>query len=1178
VCGYPVTTIRRLMQGWRETPEGPAWDLLAHACELFELPPEELPEQLARSVTTCRIPALLAALIHQRRLLWRPLEFRALVAYRTARQLVAKANSAALQDGEADQLKSEAEQVSLRLLRAAESLWPAPAKPLADIVPQKAAAQALTAETAQARFEEFLQAAEHLEQARERAFQYLKEQLEPLAKQADTEEAQAQMMADRSAFGELLTLLEGTASRCCGDFEALLKQISTLDASAMGADFERRSDECGKSLKEACNSARFAKVLKRVDKTLPQGASAGESPAPNATIGELRALVETIAPQQVAAPEGPLDANAAAARFAVLEQAAVELGQIRDAGFAFLKEELTPRLEGAESDEGLAQIRGDREAVEALVAALKRAGDEGGQRLAALQAEMAHLDSRQLASDFEVRREACGKNFTALTALANFQKVLKRQEKQLAALAQRFPAATVLPPSPSIKLLLQRVVAALPLMPTNAPGQASQAAKEQSEKSDDAAAKQLPPPIVAAQATVPGVSGVAGLRQAIRHLESEVERLFRAAHATFEPYPAWCRLLPPLQALEASVAAREAETYYRLGQTTRARRIWTQLLRRDSMQEALLRNLAVCDTLEGDGARSLTSWRRYLEVLYQRAVLAGHPAERAAQRAQLHRVLGRSLATPSLCAKMENEWSQKIDAPALLTFLCSPGRVRGYIDHLLLEYLNSRFEFRSPAILLGIKRTETERLRAPAAEAMRTFLQAAGKLLPDRVRESFVVLAREAVEDAARQCESKQRMRLNRQANYADEERRQIEILMQIVEFRLKLVIAFQKNTDLVKHLTSVEFLDHLDRLGEIPLGQSPELLKIAGNSLGLEEEMLGELSKILRHTIVGGIMRFLLAPTEDDAERPVRERQYRKLVGEWVKSPALAGEVKLIEDTSPFLPDEVLPALQSEAPAQAVIDQLKRWSADYPACGGLSRILAQMLIVQESFDEAEAVVQRAREHAFYPPGLAQLNRLQNQLNARRMHKYWDDEAFDQALPLALEMIALDDAVHHHLVQNCLVVLKEGSTRQQRDPGSERVEQLMQGWFERAGQRRADKPADDPDYPFVNEADLAQVRELSGLARAHMILAPLGELSAADGALVVAQMDELLRREPGLIGGHFCRALGWLNKANAASDSSSRRSSLQKLVADMQIVEQQALDASLRKQAMSLLKQAQSHV
>ncbi len=91
-AGYPVATIRRLLPQLKGQTDDPSISLLHEVCSLFDEAPESLPHALANAIAQRRLPPLLAALIHNKRLLWRSVDFAATGAYSKARRLLAAAS------------------------------------------------------------------------------------------------------------------------------------------------------------------------------------------------------------------------------------------------------------------------------------------------------------------------------------------------------------------------------------------------------------------------------------------------------------------------------------------------------------------------------------------------------------------------------------------------------------------------------------------------------------------------------------------------------------------------------------------------------------------------------------------------------------------------------------------------------------------------------------------------------------------------------------------------------------------------------------------------------------------------------------------------------------------------------------------------------------------------------
>lgn len=85
VYGYPVATVRRVAN-LLPPGDSPARRLLLLVCDLFEADLAGLPARLAGCLAEGALPDLLIGLIHQQRLLWRPLRFPDLGAHAAARE------------------------------------------------------------------------------------------------------------------------------------------------------------------------------------------------------------------------------------------------------------------------------------------------------------------------------------------------------------------------------------------------------------------------------------------------------------------------------------------------------------------------------------------------------------------------------------------------------------------------------------------------------------------------------------------------------------------------------------------------------------------------------------------------------------------------------------------------------------------------------------------------------------------------------------------------------------------------------------------------------------------------------------------------------------------------------------------------------------------------------------
>lgn len=90
LTGYPVSTIRRIRKESTQGIDDESIRLLDIVCEMFDTPAEKLPSLISRALQEKSLPPLLAALIHNKCLLWRPIHYGAKNAYRSACRILSE--------------------------------------------------------------------------------------------------------------------------------------------------------------------------------------------------------------------------------------------------------------------------------------------------------------------------------------------------------------------------------------------------------------------------------------------------------------------------------------------------------------------------------------------------------------------------------------------------------------------------------------------------------------------------------------------------------------------------------------------------------------------------------------------------------------------------------------------------------------------------------------------------------------------------------------------------------------------------------------------------------------------------------------------------------------------------------------------------------------------------------
>ena len=1081
VAGYPVATVRRLMQTL--PPELPSHRLLETVCHLCEAPADALPALLAAAVDRGEVPLLLAALIHRQRLLWYSLEFRSLGVYRAARTMLAATRAAAngsAAESAATAQRDEAIQELIRKLDLARSaLEGKPPKTLDDVIP-KPRQQAAPAGPAAllARFVAFEAASHKLIMLKDEAFALLKDQLEPRAAQTADADALAQACADLAAAEQFVAQFPQALQTCTAQFQMVVDALGALDQAGLPDDFVSRREECGARFQSVGNFGKF-KVLKRIEKRLREAGAAAADRPPDAAWSALLAGLVAVVPGESdpAVTDAAADPSDACDQTQLLVQEAERLLQQTQEDWRFLQscEERHPEPGLAPAD--LEQLHDLRSRFPVAVQQAEEQTRAIGQRRSAGNNSLEDIE----------RLETAEKQYQqVLKVIGKFQKKLMRLPTEHAQ-----PAEEAAPTMPEFDTSPQPPAA--PNQPPPTPDDAffadiladNAAADSSSDQPGDAAA--APPAMEGngqplspaeepqAKATQPAVPAEAStpsgkLRQTLLQVDQDIEQLFTSHLATLEQYPQWIQASPPFECLRRRLLAQKAETFYRLGHRQKARVIWNGLLRINRLDAAALKNIAVCDTAQQDVSRSLTSWSEYLELLYLFDVFSGNPADHAGPRAEFHRAFGSAYAPAFMSAPANHEWADQVDPAALIAFLSSPARFRAFIDHRLLEYLNTRFQFTCPTLVLGIKRVECDGYLEQAEQTITAYVRQIGQSIPGRGATRFTQLAVQAIEKAAGQCRKVSRLTLQAMPNYDQEEKTQIELLARMFDLKLKLAQAFAQHVNMVKNIGSLEFLKEIDQLDAIPLKLSPGLLPLVAMTMGLDVETLADLSQTLRLNVIISLLKYLLAD-DDPAERSTRLRQYELLTGDWLRLPEFREYARMVDSPSPsFMPREVAERLQ-QGQVEAVLPQLRKWHDDYPAFASLAVWISNCLFKQQAFEEAQQRLTTSLEVAFYEPTRRHIQYLLVQILLRKMKEHIDDENYGAALALNIEMIRLDD-YQAALVMQALQLCVGGGQFTYR---AELVE-AIQDWLQRATALAGKELPEEESIPYPSLDDLEQVR------------------------------------------------------------------------------------------------------
>lgn len=1061
LAGYPSESVRWLMEFFPQD-DNPSAQMLETVCAIFESSRDQVAAQIVRAVETADLPPLTAALIHNERLLWHSMEYRNLGTYRSAQRFLARqkagSNGADTSGTELDESSRElAVDLTRRLSRAIQSLNSDPPRALRHEAPKDDDQKSLDPQSLLTTFEAYVHAAAQLREFLDEGFRTLKDGLDPETKTIESAEAFASALASRAAVDEFLGLIAENSSTGMQRLERLLELLGTFSTDILGDDFAVRREECIRQFQDLQTIGNYRKVLKRIDKRLRRTEEQFESsPAQPST--EWAALLEGV--RHALPDEAPADADSPASTDFVTEASENVATLERD--WDRLRELVAKnKVDGLESDE-LIEAAGIRDRFDGMkivsesrlqeIDSILQAGDVAGgedQNLEGVQNQYREIIQAQ--GRFR-------KNFRKLPDLP--EAASESAGNPISGSQQGSSSESAANPDGSS----EKAESVSP-DETESNGHSTTAAPAKAGSAAPSGTASVPEELTPTQE----------LQRALDDTDRALGNLFRTHEAEFAQYPDWVMGLPPFHALRNSLRAREAEVFYRLGNRRRARKIWSGMLAIDRLDTGLLRNIAVCDTVEGDIAGSLSSWQSYVEMLYSLDVFMEDASRNAATRAEFHRAFGDAFAPTFLSEPFSNEWPDSVDSAALISFLSSPGRVRSFVNHRLLEFLNTRFEFTSPSLVIGLKRIEAANRREEAGKALCAFAKTGSGLLPVRVAEQYTDLAIDQFEKTVDVCASVDRLTLAHNRNYEDEEKRQLELLIRTVDIYFKLALSFSKHAHVVRNLTSFGFAAELARLEEIPVHVSPELYALAAAALGQEPEDLKRMPGIMRENMVAGLMRYLFSVDDEPAERPIRERQYQLMITDWFRRAEFSDAAKLADTGIHFWPESIVELWQQDSIDRESLDILLRWCRDYPHLGTMSYLVANLLIKRNELDEAEQLLKSARPKAFHPPARQKVRALLAQLRGRDLEQMFDQEQYSQACSLLAELVDEDDFMSNLPLQ-LINLYRQAVAAGQHLISEDRFNKIVEGWLQRATELLAQFGEDHDEFQTAGPDEIESVR------------------------------------------------------------------------------------------------------
>ncbi|GAA3471080.1 tetratricopeptide repeat protein [Nonomuraea roseola] len=535
----------------------------------------------------------------------------------------------------------------------------------------------------------------------------------------------------------------------------------------------------------------------------------------------------------------------------------------------------------------------------------------------------------------------------------------KKVGKKCAAVAEQFPGAAPIPSAEALDLL---AVLLSWQQPTNVLLPEAVAAPEPTETRETP----QPPesPVIFADDPV---------HAALARADDALRATFDRAAATLDAYTGPALRAGPVAMLRDYVEGTRAEALYRTGRGGQARAVWNQMLARDPLDLALLRNLAVAHTCAGDVAHATAAWRAYLVAHYLLDLAEGAPYGHAVRRAELHELLTRGFGTACLRRKPPGP-EEDLDSVPLV--LASRAKAVAVATHLRLEALNRIICHPDPAIVLGLDRSAgAEQVRA-ARERRLAFVERACAELPGSAGPAFASLCAKAVEAAADRGPARSLAGNEELAAHLEWVKGLLLLKVRIREG------VYRDDADWPCTEYSGDVIGNLRLLDEVGPDPDDDFVLRAAQQVapGMEPRLFlrayGAIADQARDLAAAKVLEHLRTAGDE-----VLTRQFPLIARSWVRNELPADYLLLLDSPDEVYKEVVSSALRVLAKAAEELDEadrlvveaavaaMARWVTRLPGATGPARMLARLHTALGRYPEAGAVLRRARQEAFSEAG-----------------------------------------------------------------------------------------------------------------------------------------------------------------------------------------------------------------
>lgn len=975
---------------------------------------------------------------------------------------------------------------------------------------------AMDSETAKVRFEQLETAAKELLDNRIHAFEFLKKNLVPTSKEISDIKSYSKVCADRSVFEVLIEEFKSRSQKGRNQLENLVRIIADFANPDLVENFMERKEKCKNCFAEVSAFGKFNKLLNRIDKKIKTLEYSGDI-QPSLPTEELAKILTNV--KNALSPESHPSENEITDPVQTIHALSAQANEIKTRLNQYWQS-LKTLVAVHENDE------------------LNKTQSRETSEIASFVESLPLLTKAAIAELEQVRQ----------SGEVNDNKILELLDKTVTTFRNIR--------SGKFKAKLRKI----------SQSQCNvQASNKSNENKSTLGAKKK-----RFKKKQQEDSGQATLSDLVDNLDHQIIGRFKAVLATFDTYSAHTRTLPLYSALVSSVQAKYAETLFRLEKRKAAGRIWNQMLRSERLDAATLKNIAINDTLSGFIQRSLQSWKDYVEMLYFYAVALGHPRCFADARVRFHRNFGNAYAPRCIFALKQNKADIEKDAISLGAFLDNTARLRAFVDHTILEALNAKLNFFSPLLILGVERGESQKIRQKAAEKMKKFAHEGCASLPKNFGRIFSSLIDNVIDDALEACSSSNRLTHLKDPDYTKELSGQIQWVSDYAIFKLRLNQAFLPLEDLLPRMSwrsCFHLAEQLNRLDSVPIDFSRAFLESVSVQIGQPPEMLVDTLKQLTKAILNKKAEDVF----EESEKPAIV--YEEMFNMWGRTPLFA--VPMLDDPFPCYESDLDKALKSSTYENA-ITFLKIWIKKFPGTTGPARHLAIFLQRENRHEEACRVLNDVCNISNFKEGIEKCKKL---LTTMAVQEKLDYELFDEALPLLLDYLNLDDTNANLAIQYMGAFTKLASESRE-DPGHEVMMDAVNQWMERARKAmiKSEEATEEEMPKSVTDEDLQTVAKMLTKTLIAAYIAPSGGIEEDENTNwkgVAHGLSRLIEDHGDIVDAYFFRMNAWYRHAGVEIESnrpSEARKYLEIAIEDATYVSKYSKEAVQRSNAADAAK------